>query len=195
MPTCLALWPSAPPRLSVETVCADARTFELGRADFDLCLLPMQTVQLLGGSTERIAALRRARAHLRPGGLVALAIVTAVEPFDCTEGDFGPSPELARVDGTLYSSRATRVCVLAESILIERERGTGPERVSAPAEQPDERLPGAEWRSERNVVELHPLEASQLEGEGLQAGLHRDSIRMLGPTDDHVGSTVVILRA
>src|SRR5271154_4082701 len=52
----------------VETLCADARTFDLGQ-DFDLCLMPMQTVQLLGGAGARIEFLRRARTHLRPGGL------------------------------------------------------------------------------------------------------------------------------
>ncbi len=180
--------------MCVETVCADARTFELGRADFDLCVLPMQTVQLLGGSAERMAFLRRARAHLRVGGLLAVAIVTVVEPFDCAAGDFGPSPELARVDGVRYVSRATRVCVLGESVLIERERGIAPERVSGPTGEPHDRLSPAERPCERNVVELHRLGASQLEREATGVGLHPDSIRELAPTSDHVGSTVVIHR-
>ena len=42
------------------------------RQDFDLCLVPMQTVQLLGGSIGSGRFLRRARAHLRPGGLLAV---------------------------------------------------------------------------------------------------------------------------
>ena len=42
------------------------------RRDFDLCLVPMQTIQLLGGPIERVAFLRRARAHLRDGGLLAV---------------------------------------------------------------------------------------------------------------------------
>ena len=68
--------------LQVETVCADARSFELSRRDFALCLVPMQTLQLLGDATERAAFLRCARAHLRPGGLLACAIVTELDPFD-----------------------------------------------------------------------------------------------------------------
>ena len=181
--------------LGVETLCADARTFELSRADFDLCLLPMQTVQLFGGSVERTAFLRRAGAHLRPGGLLALAIVTAVEPFDCDEGDPGPAPELARVDGILYSSRATRVCSLGDRVLIERERRICPDRASGPANALDDWPSPAGRPAERNVVELHCLGASQLEREAVGAGLHPESIRELAPTQDHVGSTVVILRA
>ena len=51
--------------LAVETVRADARIFELERRDFALCLAPMQTLQLLGGTTGRVEFMRRARVHLR----------------------------------------------------------------------------------------------------------------------------------
>jgi SAM-dependent methyltransferase len=163
--------------LDVETVCADARTFELSRSDFDLCLMPMQTVQLLGGSDERVAFLRRARAHLREGGLLAIAIVTEIEPFDCSDGDPGPSPERTRIDGHLYESRATRVRAGRKRILIERER-----RIDGGAAQLD-------------VIELDTVSASELEREGLQAGFHSEGMRELSATRDHVGGTVVIFRA
>jgi len=172
--------------VQVETVCADARTFELGRRDFALCLAPMQTVQLLGGSAGRIAFLRRARAHLRPGGLLACAIVTELEPFDCTAGEHGPSPEIARVDGTLYVSRATRVGVCRRSIRIERERSILPAEQGVASVQP---VP------ERNVVELDRLSAFRLQREGLDAGLTAAGIRSVAATADHVGSVVVVLRA
>jgi SAM-dependent methyltransferase len=163
--------------VEVEAVCADARTFELSRRDFDLCLMPMQTVQLLGGPDERVAFLRRTRAHLRDGGLLAIAIVTAVEPFDCSGGDIGPSAEVARIDGRRYETRATRVRVLEERIEIERER----------------RIDGS--ASQRDVIELDRVSASRLEYEGRKAGFHPDRVRELSPTRDHVGSTVVMLRA
>ncbi len=70
---------------AIETVRADARGFALERRDFALCLAPMQTTpaaRRLRGA-DRVPALR-ARAHLRPGGLLACAIVTELEPFDCT---------------------------------------------------------------------------------------------------------------
>ncbi len=89
----------------VETVCADARSFELDRRDFALCLVPMQTLQLLSDASERAALLRCALAHLRPGGLLACAIVTELEPFDVADGSPGPSPETAHVGETLYISR------------------------------------------------------------------------------------------
>jgi SAM-dependent methyltransferase len=166
------------PELDVETVCADARTFDLKRDDFDLCVMPMQTIQLLGGSAARVEFLSRARAHLRPGGLLAVAIVTAVEPFDCADGDVGPSPEIARVDGAVYLTRAIRVRVLGGSFLIERER------------QID-----SDGQPERDVIELDRLSAPQLEREAIGAGLHPEPARELMPTRDHLGSTVVMLRA
>jgi SAM-dependent methyltransferase len=164
--------------LGVETVCADARTFDLGRDDFDLCVVPMQTIQLLGGLAARLEFLSRARAHLRPGGLLAIAIVTAVEPFDCAEGDVGPSPEIARVDGAIYTTRAIRVSVLDGSFLIERER-----------------VIDSDGEPERDVIELDRLTAPQLEREATVAGLHPEPARELMPTRDHLGSTVVMLRA
>jgi SAM-dependent methyltransferase len=165
--------------LDVQTVCADARTFELGQRDFGLCIAPMQTVQLLGGESERVAFLSRAAAHLRPGGLLACAIVTRLEPFDCGNGDLGPSAESRRVDGTLYSSRATRVEVRARHITIERER----------------RIVSAEQTAgERNVVELDRLSAAQLRSEAVAAGLRPEPDRVIAPTEDHVGSIVVMLR-
>jgi len=162
----------------VETLCADARTFDLRGEDFDLCLMPMQTVQLLGGSAARTEFLRRARAHLRPGGLLAASIITAVEPFDRAHGDPAPSPEVARVNGAIYETRAVRVSVLQESVLIERER----------------RIHG-DGGPVRDVIELDRVTAYELEREAIEAGLRPERARELRPTRDHVGSTVVILRA
>jgi SAM-dependent methyltransferase len=166
----------------LETVCADARTFELGRRDFALCLVPMQTVQLLGGSGERIAFLRQAHAHLRSGGLLACAIVTELAPFDCAAGDIGPSADVGRSDGERYVSRAVRVSVRMRSILIEREREilTAREAVRA---------------SERDVIELARVSAAQLEREGAKAGFTPARSRSIAATEEHVGSAVVMLRA
>src|SRR6185312_2049279 len=36
--------------LEIETFCADARTFDLPIREFALCVMPMQTIQLLGGA-------------------------------------------------------------------------------------------------------------------------------------------------
>ncbi len=141
-------------RLEVETVCADARSFDLDRRDFALCLVPMQTVQLLGGAAERAAFLRCARAHLRPGGLLACAIVTELEPFDVADGSPGPPPETAHIGETLYVSRATSVRVLPRRIVIERERRMAP----SGAGEPSDRHPTGEAAIERNVDGARPYQ-------------------------------------
>ena len=167
--------------LRVETVCADARSFELDRRDFGLCLVPMQTLQLLGASAARASFLRCARAHLRSGGLLACAIVTELEPFDMTDGSPGPSPETARVGETLYVSQATSVRVLPSRIVIERKRRIlGPERDTV---------------EEFKIIELDHMSPSELEHEVIAAGLRPEPALEIASTDEHVGSTVVMLRA
>jgi SAM-dependent methyltransferase len=165
--------------LDVEIVCADARLFDLDRSDFSLCLVPMQTIQLLDSSEQRIACLRRARAHLRPGGLIACAIVTALEPFDCARGDLGPTPETVRVGDMRYASRATKVQA-GRTTSIERER-----RTVGPGDQTVEEL---------DIVELARLTVPQLEREGTETGLRAETAHEIPPTGDHVGSSVVMFR-
>jgi SAM-dependent methyltransferase len=182
-------------RSRIQAVCADARSLRLDRRDFSLCLAPMQTIQLLGGSAQREAFLRAARAHLRPGGLLACAILSRVEPFDCADGQIGPSPERTRMDGLLYVSRPTRVALLRRAVVIERDR-----RIFAP------RPPGAtvatgdedaavELSCEHDVIELDRVSAAELEREGIAAGLRPEPTREVPSTADHVASTVVMLRA
>ncbi len=175
----------------VETVRADARSFELDQRDFALCLVPMQTIQLLSGSVERDSLLRCAFAHLRPGGLLACAIVTELEPFDLAAGSPGPSPETAHVGDALYISRATSVQVLPEHIAIERMRRI----IALDSGQSSERHSAGQAAGERNVIELARVSASELEDEGSRAGLKPETAREIAPTHEHVGSTVVMLRA
>jgi SAM-dependent methyltransferase len=178
--------------LDVETVCADARTFDLGRRDYGLCLAPMQAVQLLGGRKGRLAFMRRARAHLRPGGVLACSIVSEFECFDCTHGEEGPAPEVVRLGRADYVSRPIRVSARGRKVAIERERwivpveGDGPRRVSRRA---------AMGAGERDVIELDLVSVEQLEREGLAAGLRPGAARRVEATDEHLASEVVILHA
>jgi len=172
--------------MRVDTVCADARTFELDRRDFALCVAPMQTVQLLGGPVGRLEFLRRARAHLRPGGALVCAIATEIEPFDCDAGDVGPSPEIARVGGTTYISRATRVRVGRRVVRIERERAVLAGEDPAAQEQPA-------WV--RDVVELDRVSVGQLQREGREAGLTEAGTRAIPATEEHTASVAVMFRA
>jgi SAM-dependent methyltransferase len=192
-------------RLDVRTERADARDFELRENDFGLCIVPMNTIQLLSGSAARIAFLRRARAHLRAGALLACAIITAPEPFDCAGGDPEPSPETARLGGFIYVSRTKRVSVLEQTILIERERqivSLG-QPARATKRRPGERQQAASLRggpvemhpAEREVITLDRVQVPDLEREGIEAGLRVEPGREVPPTEEHAGSAVVILRA
>ncbi len=174
----------------IATVCADARTFELDRSDFALCVVAMQTIQLLDDSAGRIAFLKRARAHLRPGALLACAIVTELDPFDHAAGDVGPSPEVVRVDGLEYVSRATSVRLRRHTLRIERERRILQIDESARATARTTNAP----KPECDVIELDRVRVSQLQREGLDAGLTPTYVRVITSTEEHVGSEVVILR-
>ncbi|HTA12186.1 MAG TPA: class I SAM-dependent methyltransferase [Solirubrobacteraceae bacterium] len=165
---------------TVETVCADARAFTLERRQFSLCIVPMQTIQLLGGSSGRRAFFERARAHLAPGGVLACAIVTDVEPFDCAAGDPGPIPEQTRVGGVSYLSRPTALHLTGDALRIERERSI----VESGSTQ------GA--RLEHDVIELARVSVDRLHREGLAAGLTPAPPRTIAATFEHTASTAVI---
>ncbi len=166
--------------LPVGPICADARSFELERRDFALCIAPMQTVQLLGGSAGRLQFLARARSHLRPGGLLACAIVTAFDTFDCGAGDPAPAPETVRFGQVTYSSHPLCVRTEGQRVVIERER-----RLTVVGQT----------LGESNRVALDLFSAAELEREGAQVGLQAAPARALGATAEHVGSEVVVLRA
>jgi SAM-dependent methyltransferase len=165
----------------VDAVRADARTFDLGRRDFALCIVPMQTIQLLGGARGRGEFLRRARAHLRPGGVLACAIVSDFECFDARHGAAGPAPETVELAGRTYVSRPVRVCAGEHSMLIERVRSIGHD--------------GRQGRPERDVIELDLISARELEREAAKAGLRPARTRRIAATDEHLGSEVVVLDA
>lgn len=171
--------------LDVECVCADARAFSLERDDFGVCIVPMNTVQLLGGAEQRAAFLRCAYAHLRSRGLLAIALLPDAEPFDCDLGHVGPAPESACVDGVRFTSKPTRVAVGVSTIVIERER-----RIRALAGSRRARAAS----SERDRVELARVSAAQMLDEAAAAGFSPVSTRHVPATDDHVGSDVVIAR-
>jgi SAM-dependent methyltransferase len=175
----------------VRTVCADARSFSLDRTDYDLCVLPMQTIQLLGGAAGRADLLRCARAHLLPGGVLACAILGDVEPFDCSAGGQGPAVERARVDGLLYLSRAIRVSETDTTVVIERERRV----LGEDAHDGKAARSANDDRPERNVVELDRVSVEQLQDEGEAAGLSVAPAREIAATDEHVASSVVIFHA
>jgi len=178
----------------VQAAHADARSFSLPGCEFGLCVVPMHTIQLLRDRDQRGAFLRCARTHLRRGGLLACAILTRVEPFDCRDGGVGPAADSAHVDGLLYSSRPVRVEVRGGEIVIERERrilgardGSG-----SVGEAEEERM--VELVRQCDEAILAQLRRAQLEREAQAAGFQVEPARAIARTDEHVGSTVVMLR-
>ncbi len=109
--------------LLVDTVHADARKLDVERR-FPLIIVPMQTLQLLGGSAGRTAFLTRARAHLAPDGIVAMAIADALEGAAVGEYSEPPRPEMREIDGIVYSSRAVAITDEGDRCAIFRIRET-----------------------------------------------------------------------
>jgi SAM-dependent methyltransferase len=182
--------------LDVEAICADARSFALRRRDFALCIVPMQTIQLLGGAEQRISFLRCAREHVRPGAAIALAILGELDTFDCSNGRIGPVAERAYADGLLYLSRAIRVSETADLVEIERERRVMlPEAGARSAGSAGAQPAASERGPEIDLIELDLLSVASLEAEGAEAGLRAEPAREIAATDEHVGSWVVMLRA
>ena len=165
--------------LSVIAIAADAREFDLGRL-FALCIVPMQTIQLLGGADGRRAFLECGRRHLQPGGLLAVAIAPELELFEVVDGGLTPLPDIREVDGVVYSSLPTAVRADHEGFVLERRR----ERISASGSR----------SVEQDVIRLDRLTADELEAEAQAVGLHGAGRADVAATDDYVGSEVVLLR-
>ena len=171
--------------LPVEVVQADARELDLPSRGYALCVAALQTSQLFGGPGPRARFLTAAREHLRPDGVLACAIVSALEPYGPVEGDKPPPAEHVRREGRLYVSHATAMKVGARTIEIKRWRfviGEGGRR--------DVLEPTAE-----EVLQLARFTATQLEREGRAVGFTPLARRAIPETDKFFGSEVVLLRA
>jgi SAM-dependent methyltransferase len=163
--------------LRLEAVTADARTFALpGR--FGFVLAPMQVFQLLGGPEGRLRGLARAREHLAPGGLLAIALA---DPFEAVPAGQAtpPLPDVREQDGWVLSSRPVAVHQAAGAVVVERLRQT----VS----------PTGELEEQLHVLSLDELDSDTLEQEALQAGFQARGRRQVPETREHVGSTIVLL--
>ena len=165
--------------LPVSTAVADARDFRLDRR-FSLILVPMQTLQLLGGSSGRGAFLRCARAHLRSGGLLAAALADAMDCFD-DEHELAPPPQSRVILGVLYSSQLLRVVADEGRAAIHRRR----EIVRAPDRSETQEV----------VVHLDRVSAEQVAAEAREVGFIPEPPLLIEETDQYLGSTVIVLRA
>lgn len=169
--------------LPVEAELGDARDFDLG-AEFGLALAPMQLLQLFADRTERAACLACVASHLRPGGVLACAIVERMigGRNQSVEGSVDPAaiPDAREVDGWVYSSLPLETAVESDQVIVRRLR-----QIVSPA---------GELEEEMDEVRLRRLSAGDLEAEAEAAGLRAAGRRAIPATDEHVGSTVVLLR-
>ena len=168
--------------LRVHAVAADARTFELGPGApaFALAIAPMQVVQLLGNAAGRAAALARVRAVLGAGGLFAAAIA---DPFEGGAAELigPPLPDIREQAGWVFQSQPVAVRQVPGGSEIDRVR----QAVS----------PSGELSESFNTIRLDDLAPEELESDGRSAGFRVRERRAVAPTDDYVGSTVVVLEA
>jgi SAM-dependent methyltransferase len=161
--------------LPVTALEADARRFELA-SPAGLVLAPTHLLQLLADGGERAECLGCIAAALRPGGLLAAAIIEGMPEPD---GAPPPLPDVREVDGWVYSSLATEVAVGPGELRVRRLRQT----VS----------PAGELSEEPNEVRIATFAAEALEAEAAAFGLAPAGRRLIPQTDLHVGSLVVVL--
>jgi SAM-dependent methyltransferase len=164
-------------RTSADAEHIDVRDLDFFSTPFGLVLAPMQLIQLLDGSEERIACLDCAMSNMKPGARAAFAIVEEM-PAEFPEGALPPLPDVRQVEGWIYSSLPLEPIVDTDSILLRRLRQTVD--------------PDGNMSDELNEIELQVLSAETLEDEAAEVGLRPAGRRWIPPTEAHVGSTVVL---
>ena len=162
--------------LPVESMTADARTFDLDR-EFELVILAMQVVQLLGGRRGRAAMLARARDHLAPAGRIAMAVSDPFEGIPPADS-LPPLPDVLEVDGWVLSSIPVDVREEGKLVAIDRRR----QAVS----------PAGELTETAATIRLELLRPEDLAAEARDAGLEPLPHLEVPSTHDFVGSTVVV---
>jgi hypothetical protein len=139
----------------------------------------MQTLQLLGGPRGRRAFLRRAHAHLEPGGIVAAALADALDSFD-EEHDAPPPPQACAIGGVRYSSQLLDVTEEhGRAAILRRREIAGP---------------GSRFEAQDVVVRLDRVSAGEVEAEAGALGFAVEPRRFVAETEQYLGSSVVMLR-
>lgn len=161
--------------LSLGAIEADARAFQVDEP-VALVLAPTHLLQLLPDAVQRRQSLRCIAAALRPGGLLAAAII---ESMPAPDGAPPPLPDVREVDGWVYSSLAVEAAVAPGEIVVRRLR----QLVS----------PEGSLSEEPNEVRIATFTAEALEAEAATCGLVPAGRREIPPTTMHEGSLVVLL--
>jgi SAM-dependent methyltransferase len=163
-------------KLPGDAELADVRSFEFA-TKFSLVIAPMQLIQLLRHSQDRIDCLSCVVGNMLPGGRAAFAIVEEMPVFPPGE-TAPPLPDVRQIEGWIYSSLPLEPIAGPDSFLIRRLRQTVD--------------PDGNMSDEMNEIELALLSAETLEEEGRAVGLRPAGRREIPATEEHVGSTVVL---
>jgi SAM-dependent methyltransferase len=161
--------------VSVKGIVGDARDFELDE-QVSLVLAPTHLLQLLPDALQRRESLTNIAAALRPGGLLAAAIIESMPEAD---GAPPPLPDVREIDGWVYSSLAIEAAVAPGEIVVRRLR----QLVS----------PEGSLSEEPNEVRITTFTAEALEAEAEASGLIPAGRHEIPPTSMHEGSLVVLL--
>jgi SAM-dependent methyltransferase len=165
--------------LPISAFVADAREFEVDRP-VPLVIVPMQTVQLLGGEHGRARMLRCAHTALQPGGALAFAIADA-RTATTSPDDLLPAPDMREVDGTVYASRPVAIVDEGHQVSIHRSR----EIVNS----------DGTYSESSDRIALDVLDADTLEAEAAAVGFKILPREAVAETGEYISSTVVMLRA
>ncbi len=164
-------------KLAGDAEVGDVRDFEFA-TKFSLVIAPMQLIQLLASSQDRIACLSSAVENMLPGGRAAFAIVEEMPAIAPAGNSAPPLPDVRQIEGWIYSSLPLEPVALPDAILLRRLRQTVD--------------PDGNMSEELNEIELSMLSAETLEEEGRVVGLRPAGRREIPSTEAHVGSTVVL---
>jgi SAM-dependent methyltransferase len=166
--------------LRVRTETADVRSFSLTGQTFRLAMAPMQVAQLLGGPEGRAGMLASARRHLPPGAILAVALADPLDGVPDDEEMAPPLPDVREQDGWVYSSTPVNVREEPGATAIDRLR-----QAVSPTGDLDESMA---------TIRLDTVRPEELEAEARAAYSIRPR-RQVPPTNDYVGSSVVMLEA
>jgi ubiquinone/menaquinone biosynthesis C-methylase UbiE len=158
----------------IATLTADASDFELPEP-VGLIAVPMQTIQLL---PERDGFFASARRALVPGGRVAIAIATELDPYDGAPPL--PVPDFGESGGSTYISQPVAIRVYDDYVEIERIR----QIVSATGER----------TSAGDLIRLSVVTPGELAEEAAVHGLEAEELLHIAETPEHVASQVVVFR-
>jgi SAM-dependent methyltransferase len=163
--------------LPLRAVCADARELRL-RERYELVIVAMQTVQLMGGAEGRRRLFEAVREQIAPGGRAAFAFIARLETFDGAAAAL-VTPDVVDEGELRLVSRALAIRRVGGGYALERQR--------------EQYWRGELRHSAREVVHLDGLSRAALEREARAAGLQPLGERQVLPTAAHAGSSVVIV--